>query len=460
MKAAIRMALACFNMFGLQNWLHAISAVLLLVAAVLALTADPGESSAAGGFGVAAVTLALLIPGYGGGLALRHVLSLNTTQLRPYGRERVLAGATLAITLLAGIATIPTLIAHVAELGGARDALARATPMVVFAGAWAATATIWMFCYLTSSSPRTYFLLFLIPIVMPQFSRTIAPLLPSTFVMMAIAAACWMALLVWIRRAGVIRNTTFQGLFRNSDPMGLGNNAGTIKYELFPFEPASRTTAIRHYLLGTPSWWGPVLMGVAMLLMVAMIALLAFSRREDHSDVGSPMGVLGMFVFMGPSVAFMLVRRARLLWLRAGANRDELFRIAEQQGLLMSMIALGTLAAGLVVWALVLRPDLISSIPACLLASLMFSVAAFYAFFSFTRGLNTGDVLLGIALGISMVVHVVMTRPDGGSIRNSLTLLIIWAALAPLLRWHAQRRWRGLDWRVAMPIVTPTGRPR
>jgi hypothetical protein len=457
MKAAIRVTLACFSMYGLQNWLHAISAVFLLFAVIAGLTADSGKPSMAGGLATAAAALVLLIPAYGGGNALRYLLSRNATLLWPRGRERILAGATLAITLMACIATVPTLIGHLAELSGAHDPFAKTIPTTVFAAAWACITAMWIFSYVVSASPRTYFLIFLIPIATSRFSRTITPLLPAASTGLAVAMVCWSAFVIWVLRTGAIR---MPNLMRGNDPMGLGNNAGAIKYDLFPYEPASRATAIRQYLLGAPTWWGSVLVGAGMLLMVAMLVGLLLSHGETRDAKDLPLTFLGIFMASSPSIAFMLVRRARLLWLRAGANREELFRITERHGLLSTMISLGVFATGLVAWSLVLRPDLFSSILLSALSSLVFSVALFYAFFSFTRGLNALDVLLGIVSGIALIVHTIIVRPTEHSIRSALTLLVIWAALAPLLRWQAARRWRNLDWRVAMPMVMPAIRSR
>jgi hypothetical protein len=456
MKASLRIALTCFNIFGLQTWLHAIGAALLLISLGVGLSADTGEPSIAGGLATGAAVFVLLIPTYGGGNALRYILSRNAALLWPHGRKRILTGATLAITLLACITTVPTFIAHLAELSGARDPFARISPITVFAAAWASIAAMWIFSYAVSASPRTYFLMFLIPIAASRLSRTIAPLLPAAPIGFAIAVACWIAFVAWVLRAGTIRMPTF---LKGNDPMGMGSNVG-VKNDLFPYEPASRATALRQYLLGVPTWWGSVLVGAGMLLMVAMLVGLLLSRGETRDNNDLPMTFLGMFVAISPSIAFMVIRRARLLWLRAGASRNELFRITERHGLMSVMISLGVFTAGLAAWSMALRPDLFSSILLSALSSLVFSVTLFYAFFSFTRGLNAGDVALGIALGIALIVHMIQTRPTEDSIRTSLTLLVIWAALAPIMRWQAARRWRNLDWRVAMPMVVPAARPR
>ena len=442
MNSALRVTLTCFNMFSLQKWLHVIAALFLVVALIVGFTAGPGNSSAAGPIGLAAAALVLLIPAYGGGNALRYLLSRNATQLWPSGRERIVAGATLTITLLACMATLPTVIAHIAESFGARDDLARTAPATVFAAAWASIAALWIFGYATSASPRTYFLIFLVPMVASRFMRSIAPLLPSASTSLAIAAACWLAFVIWILCAGTIRMPTLQ------------QRSNSINYELLSFGSVSRDTAMRQLLLGTSTWWTYTVVGVGMLLVVTMICVMAFYKEGSHAGLDVPLPFLGVFSCLGGAIAFSLVRRSRLLWLRAGTNRQQLFRVSEYYGLLASLIAVGVLAAGLAIWSMALRPDLFSSILLNAMCCLSFSVAMFYVALGFTRGMNPADILIGALACVAIAMQMVAMRPSIDTLHRSWTMLVILVALIPILRWRALRRWRNLDWRIAGPPLS------
>ena len=87
------------------------------------------------------------------------------------------------------------------------------------------------------------------------------------------------------------------------------------------------------------------------------------------------------------------------------------------------------------------------------------TVALFYLGMSLTRGLAAGDVLLILVILVAGSIMFSAIHPAHHlTVRGTVLVAGVFAAGALLLRWHALRRWRRLDWRVArLPARARTG---
>jgi hypothetical protein len=169
----------------------------------------------------------------------------------------------------------------------------------------------------------------------------------------------------------------------------------------------------------------------------------------------SPFFMFVLAIFMA-SLAFMVVRSSRLLWLRAGMNRAALFREAERH-LLRAVLA--TLSVPAVVFgsmALTQRTDFAVGIVLHFAAQLAFATCFLYAGLAVTRGWSAGSILLftllSLGLAIPGVVALAALRPN--QIHSSwayVIALLLFSALALGLRSYARHAWLKLDWRLTGP---------
>jgi hypothetical protein len=318
---------------------------------------------------------------------------------------------------------------------------------------WSLSAGAWLVMFIASAS-RAFTAL--VPALAVAIAFNLAPLLgsaaaaPQVFFGVMLAACANFALWFWWTRA--VRRPLWT---EDRSPLGFGN------FTIRPLEsvPALaggnfRSRALRAYLLGTTSSLSHIAAGAipALAVLVMIFAMPETPTRQNPADF------LFLIAMLQGTIGFMIVRRARQMWLRAGLGRSALFRLVERIGLPTSLLTFGAGAAILVpLTAMLGQPE---QAPLALLfaaALLMLATGVFYFGLSLTRGWNGADVMIGA--GIFFLFIAVSNAIKLGRDPSIAALWIgtgVFALMTLLMRWRAMRRWRALDWRIAR--LSTTGR--
>lgn len=453
MSAVLRLALAYFSAVPLQRGVSIVGAALLALALLLFLF--PGTAPAAPVLALPGSVLIILVPFMIGGGLFRLATLRSILHLRPRGRLLMLLAATVAITLVATLATIPVLLAALRGLPRA-DALFHGTPPGdVFMLGWSITALLWLAGFIASGSRLLSALAGFMPLLLVYLGRTFGSHLPDVPILLAASIAAWMAFGLWYMHAPAIRRP----------PTGYGDRTavyteGALMQFLRSLKrgasgPVSRASATNQYLLGALSLVDYALLGLGWMLLVFVLVLFTsfvLQRGLPAAVAGTivPGLFMPLFIMIGGSLGFGLTRRARLLWLRMGLDRAALFARAERSGLLAGLLVVGIAAAVFLIFSLASWPDRATVILVFAATQLAFALCLFYVGLSLTRGWNPQDVLLCLGFFVFFFVEVLVLRPWSDSPGTvGPILLAAELLLAPLLRWRARRRWLGLDWRVA-----------
>jgi hypothetical protein len=459
-KGALRIALTYFAVVPLQGWLVGFGALLLLGAAV-ALSGNPGAGARNAGItmlifgGLLTVGLTTLLAGG----SMRSASSPRVTHLLPNGRRQMLLGATLAITLLAALATLVPLLGDMPSTPGAkRSPFSGIPPLTVFTTCWSAVALLWVGMFVVTGSRLLSVLIPFIPLAMIKLGRNLQGLVPDSLTLLGASLVVWAAFSLWYMRVPSIRRLSVYGP-RPTDgsSSAMWNRLQAMMF--FTRGGLSSTRAMQQMLLG-PSLFGHFMIGVGWILVAAFMLLLfsGFMSGSDHS----PPSYFGAFIFAPVilvtwgSMGFALTRRARILWLRAGLDRIALFRRAERSGLLAGAMAQGIVMVAFVLFALSIWPEdrgVVLLICAVLAA---FCACLFYAGMSLTRGWVAVDFALCAGL-LLLFAFTLIVLPRWAHEQRTFALASPFAMtlLAVVLRWRARHRWRALDWRVARMLQMP-----
>lgn len=451
MNAVLRIALGFFSFLPLQRWLNLIGLVLMVTGAALAISAaDPRASIwMTAALGLPGAMLIVMVPMGLGGLALRYASTKTLLHLRPYGRLRLLLGATLAITLVAGVVAAALLTTYhlLAELRSARPMPLAMQPAAWFFAVWSFTAGAWLMAFIAGASRL---LSGLVPAVVVAIVLILAPMADSTAadprVVFAVMGAAWAMFAVWYSRTRTVVRPLWVG---DRSPLGSGNYTFGLLERMSAISPGrSRAVATRAHLLGSVSNLATVAAGaIPAVVMLVVIMLLPAARRAEM-DTLSFAFVMAMFPGW---FSYMVARRARQLWLRTGHDRSALFRLTERVALPVALLAFGTTAAILLAASLPGRQEQAPMLILYAGATAMLATGVFYFGLSLTRSWGFKDGLLCFGMFVLAIAVNNGIKPDRDP---SITALWIgagvFAVMALLLRWHALRRWRALDWRVAM----------
>ncbi len=441
MKAALHIALTFFRFLPLQRALNVICAVLMALAVLTAALSHADLAMVPAYLGIATLALAPLM---GGGLALRYYLALPTLALRPKGRGRVMLGATLAITLIAVLFTLPLLVARLL-LPSVEQA--HLFPANLFAMIWHGTALVWIFVFMVSNSRWGLLVMALLPFLIGKFAVKLVMLLFHAPWLLGAGLTVWLAFALWYLRPRLIRRVMWIG---NAGTESARRSQAPVAESI---EPCSRDTAVRQYLMGSPKLYGHALNGLIALASAALMMVLMHwaTRGRQNTDAARwPVLFLTYFVVFGMVAGYTIARRARLLWLRAGLDRSELFLLAERTGLTASYVSAGTAAVGVALWLWARTPESGPGLLVALLALMLFAPCLFYLGMALTRGWNIADVLSGAGMFGLLVAHVLLLQPWAPTVGHGIPVLMgISLLLIPGLRFHARRRWKRLDWQVA-----------
>ena len=175
----------------------------------------------------------------------------------------------------------------------------------------------------------------------------------------------------------------------------------------------SRHNAVRAFLLGNPSlpaqFVGGLLAVVFITLLFGLIA--GINGRADSFDkvfTRASWMATGVGAFAGIS-GWMVARRSKLLWLRCGLDRLELFRLCEREAWKSFVAtAIGALLLLPLVWLWSASNGLEYTV--LLVFQLCSGACLLYLGLTWVRGWRAVDVLSGLAFFIAWGTASVSTR--------------------------------------------------
>jgi hypothetical protein len=453
MTGALRIALAYFTALPLQRWTNGFGLALMVIALAIRV-AGHGRATFDASLGLMTFGgLLLLMPLMAGGGMMRAASTRSILHLRPRGRLQMLLGATLAVTLIATSVTLVLVMALNPKgiVGVSAAPWSETPPLTVFASTWGVVAMVWLVGFIATGNRWLSALIGFVPLVLIRFGRTALGAMPDALVMVVLSVVVWIGFALWYLHAPSIRQWVYSK--KRMEEAYDSPLARFSQWASGAYRNASRSRAMEQYLLGTPM--GQVLGGVFFILVAALLQF-AFSsffsgnRELKVAQFMAPFLFLPVVYVSWGVLSFLQTRRARILWLRAGMDRMALFRQVERSGLRSAMLLFGFVMVAIVLHSLIRWPANTESIVAFSVVQIAFLICLFYGGLSLTGGWTVQDVLLCIGLCVLLGGEITLLQPWSGHPSSATPfVLVALLILAVLLRWHACRRWRGLDWRVA-----------
>lgn len=450
MSTVLRIALAFFEMVTLQRWLNLGGLLLFALGVALGFFADTVDE-AKGVFMLCffGVLLVVVVPALGGGFALRIGSRPTIAHLRPHGRLKLLLGTTLAMTLIVLLLSIPTLVANaVMVLQDLKPSNRFGEASAVLLLVWPLGAMTWIILFATS---RTLLGALVFPLVV-MGAMKLAFLLHShpkltIILLVAIGPLAWLVFSVWYMRVHRIAPPAapFSGPGAEHAPFlwlwgGERRNAATT--------PAAATT---HYLLGVSSYTVFLVSGIWIALLFLLMQVVI--PRAPDAQGGLLMTMLPFLSFNAALMGYTTARRARLLWLRTGANRAGLFNVAEKAGLYASMIVWCIAGGAVLVYSLVMNPAGARHTSLFVASQGIAAVAMYYGGFALVKDWSFGDIAVTLLMLVLFILQLTVLGPRqvGEPLQSWSALILIAGAVTLGLRWYGQRQWRLIDWRLARP---------
>lgn len=446
MKAVLRVALASFSFVPLQRWLNIIGggAAIVSLAVAFCVRASPLAVLSAGFISIVGMLLLVITPAVAGGVALRHASTRSQLHLRPYGRMRLLLAAALVVTAIAMLLTLPILVQQqlLPQLRGRTFLGLRITTL--FASIWASVMLLWLGAFVTSYSRYVHILFATIPFGIGAAQMNLVALPISLFGLLTATLLCCAMFAVWFFRTDFVRRPDW---LRDFSPIGMGNRSLLQRHSA---SLESRSALLRQYLMGSASPVSSLLSGLLVLGIMMLSLLLLLPNAELRHDAR-----INPAVFMTPLGAFAitiplsLVRRARLLWLRAGTDRAGLFEVVERRGLLGLALVCSVVMTGMLGVLVALHPELQREILAFGVAAIPMVLALFYLGLSLTHAWGGLDIAMTVLAVPAVLLVAMFSRPaPGTSISLVLGSALFALLLAVALRGYARRNWLQLDWLV------------
>jgi hypothetical protein len=444
-KASLAVAGAYFSFVGLQKWLNWIFGALMAVGLVMELRADSSHSL--GGWMIVATLAAVLVavaPAFAGGLVMRIGSTPCILHLKPEGRRHMLVGATLAMTFMAVLLSLPMVVAQMAGVDFPSKATALAHPgLGMFQIMWGGAALVWISIFALSryqalAAFSFILVVLIINVVIPLASRL--PITADQFatVVFVAGATAWIAFAHWYLRTYVVARPEWLSRWPNGQ--SAPNLVRLAQWRGFTPTPSaskgkSRAIALCHFLTGTDSVRGKFLFGtvIGMLLLAADL----FSSGPPRASK------VPVAVFFSAFLAYPIVRRSRLLWLRGGLDRNGLFLTAERHAW-RTVLAF---CSALMVLSLVL--PLTQGYEQALKAVLNISLTLAFISCLLYGGLAiTRDTSVALIMLVFPVLWFVLNLETNFSPWTHPIALVMLGALAIGLRAYARRNWLELDWRL------------
>ncbi len=456
MKAPLRIALTLFSYEAWQSW------VILVCGVVIGIGFLVRE------YDVSAVFAIFMVmgPAFGGGLVLRSASSPTVLHLRPHGRCRILLGATGTITLVALVWTMPVLVFQLTGLRIPDGSSVFDLPALdSLQWSWGATALLWVGSFAASRFQLLHAvsgILFFVPVIL--FGQVHIPPNQLAGALFVAGAAAWSGLAFWyLRTPSVTRPIWIVDRARAQPPLDPGQWLARLRSTRSSAGEAavSRPVALCQYLTGSDSTWMHVLGGAALALLIAVV--IRFAPVDDVMEADGGLKYVVFFSLIGATSVYpnLLVRRARLLWLRAGLDRGGLFAAAERHALRVQLATFMAPSAVLVAMATARAPDLAAAIFLFAATLLIAATCFLYASLGATRGWNARSFGLFIVLGVPLFAMTGILQPHRGApIWPYLATMAVSGGLVLVLRNSALRAWQRLDWRVAGPPLARVGQQR
>jgi hypothetical protein len=445
-NSVLRITLTYFSMVPLQKWLSV--AGVALIALALLMRSPP--FAIASGLGV---VFLVMVPALLGGASMRLGSSRSVLHLRPSSRWRMLASALLTVCLMTLVCVFIRWAVMLSGLGAANgEAAAPQVTLAEFALAiWGGLSILWLVSFVGSGSGMwaMFFGIGFIALIANK-AEALRALGSPPIVLATVGAACWVGFAFWYQQVRQVRRP---GRMSGS-PMGMGeNNTGGWYSSLTEAREDSRAIAAKAYLLGTTSQIGFLLPGIMSALVVLPIYFL--QRKTSGGLIMLPVTFVTIFSGVAGGMSYMVARRARMLWLRAGLDRAGLFALGERTSLVAFAQMVLSAAIVLGVFSIIIRPEMTARILMYVGTQLAYAAVVFYFGLSQTRAWTAAGIAGCILIGLGMIAQMILLLPQNTGIPPVIApvMLAISLSLALLLRQHARKRWLSLDWHLTRPPV-------
>ncbi len=199
-------------------------------------------------------------------------------------------------------------------------------------------------------------------------------------------------------------------------------------------------------LLGTARPW---VVALGQAVPVAAAGWLIFDLRAWTF-------FLVLFTAIQGAITSTAAARSRVLWLRLGWTRAEMFQRVEAAYWRYNAYSLGVLLLlfiGFGAYRELSTPVLALGLPLLVLGSVVSS----YLGLMMTRGLRWLEIVLGIGTMTLLIRASLATSDAEAGMALAVELELALAALAVTYRWWAKRRWLRLDWLVCRDATLTRG---
>lgn len=453
MSPYARLAWVYLLSLPLIRWMGVLGAVIMALAML-----GGARGSAILGLGslMAIFTPAVLL-----GPAVRSAASGGSVRLRPRAHRKLLGMMYLVILLLTLAMVVPQWLLYnfgaLPAQGEARNFLEVTASMRFALGTWSMLSLVAIVFFFLPAMPGQSFTLALLIMAAAMFGgRWLDGVTLPYLTLPFMALGAWCVFSLWFLRGPSlmpIRQRMLQaaGGKPGSDylmrALQGSQDTGTV----------GRHSAIRAYLLGSPSLKGLLVASLFALLPMTPMLLLQTASHRGPRLFDPPLVFIGLLAMLGVIQALTATRRARALWLRAGLNRVELFSLVERESLTASALALASLVVPLGVLTVWRHPDLLIATLCYTAAMTMIGLVGMYYAMSLVRRMTFLDYVLGMIGFLIWLPMIALLLPAYGSPMRSVATAAVAALVAYALRLHAHRRWEHLDWRVLRPLLRAPG---
>jgi hypothetical protein len=213
--------------------------------------------------------------------------------------------------------------------------------------------------------------------------------------------------------------------------------------EILPRVPYSAGSEL-DLLLGTARPW---VVAIGQAVPVAVAGWLIF-------DLRAWLFFLTLFMAIGGAITSTAAARSRVLWLKLGWTREEMFRRVEAAYWRYNAYPLGVMLLLFVAFGA--YRELSTPVLSLGLALLVLgSLVSLYLGLMMTRGLRWLEIVLGIGtMGLLIFAAIAVVQADERMTR-AIELQVALALLVPTYRFWAKGRWLNLDWLVCRdPALT------
>ncbi|HEY4339541.1 MAG TPA: hypothetical protein VGM97_06340 [Steroidobacteraceae bacterium] len=197
-------------------------------------------------------------------------------------------------------------------------------------------------------------------------------------------------------------------------------------------------------VLGTANPW---------LLIGAQVVPIAFATTIGFYSPAIWLFYLTIFSTVAGAIACQAAERSRVLWLRGGWSRADLFVLVERSFWRHNSFVLGSLIALMIVIGSY------AALPVSLLAAglpllLISTVLSTYLGLMVTRSMRLAEGVLAVLVMLALMAIAVIAARSGGNGRDIVLVIVLEAVLAAgalALRSAAKSRWASIDWMLCRP---------